>query len=399
MGLAVIDFGLTDTQLAWQRRAREFTFRELVPRRTELDGYNEFPRELYRKAFDEGFLKISMPTDVGGDGLPFLDTLIAVEEVSYGDLGFATSLFVQWLAMGAVLVFGNQEQRQRWIAPMTRELQFCSFALTEPHAGSAGFQLARTTARVRGDRYLLSGTKCYITNSPVAEWLAVFASVEPSPFPSGQSSLSCFVVRRDTPGLTVRTPYLKLGQRASATGEVTLDEVEVDASALIGRVGQGPEIALTSLNRTRTGIGIMGVGVARAARDLVIQFAYDRRTFGNKRLITQQDYRFRLADIDVQIQAARLIGWRSGWELEHGTEASRWASTSKLFGSNMAAAVTGEAVEMLGGLGYMQHGVVEKLMRDAKLLQIYEGATAVQKGLIAEYATKREPWMMTAPGT
>lgn len=398
MGVAVIDFGLTDTQLEWQRRAREFAFRELIPRRGELDRPNEFPRELYQKAFDEGFLRISMPRDVGGDGLPFLDTLVAVEEVAYGDLGFATSLFVQWLAMGTLLGFGTDEQRQRWIAPMTRELSFCAFALTEPHAGSAGFQLARTTARAAGDRYLLNGSKCYITNSPVAEWLAVFAMVEPNPLPSGQSSLSCFVVPRQSPGLTVRTPYVKLGQRASATGEVTLENVEVPASALIGRIGQGTEIALNSLNRTRTGIGIMGVGVARAARDLVIQFAYDRRTFGNKRLITQQAFRFRLADIDIQIQAARLLGWRSGWELEHGDQPARWASTSKLFGGNMAVAVTGEAVEMLGGLGYLQVGGVEKLMRDAKLLQIYEGATAVQKILIAEYVTKREPWMIPTSG-
>ena len=388
----MIGFELTDEQLAVQARAREFALAELVPRRLELDQHNQFPQELYRRAFDQGFLRLSMPREVGGDGRPYLDTILAIEELGYGDLGFGTSLFVQWLNIGALVHHGTPEQRARWLRPLADGSSFCSFAMTEPHAGSAGVQLARTVARPVDGGYELSGQKCYITNAPVAGWFTVMARVEPSPLPAGQFPLACFIVPRESAGLSVRAPYHKLGQRASATGELTLERVFVEAGNLVGAIGDGTRIALTSLNYGRSGIGAMGVGVARAARDLVLKFAYERRTFGNQRLIAQQDYRFRLAEIDVRIHAARLLAWRAGWEIDNGSSPERFASMAKLFGGDLAVSVTGAAVEMLGGLGFMQEGAVEKLMRDAKLLQIYEGPPAVQKTLLAEYATKRPPW-------
>ena len=388
----MIGFELSEEQLALQARAREFALAELVPRRAELDEHNRFPEELHARAFEQGFLRLSLPREVGGEGRPYLDTLLAVEEIAYGDLGFATSHFVQWLSIGALLGHGTPEQQSRWLGALTRRPSFCSFALTEPHAGSAGVQLARTVARPVDGGYELSGEKCYITNAPVADWFTVLARVEPSPLPPGEFPLTCFVVPRESAGLSVRAPYHKLGQRASATGEVTLDRVFVEAGNLIGEVGAGPRIVLSALNRGRSGIGAMGTGVARAARDLVLNFGYARRTFGNQRLIAQQDYRFRLADIDVRIHAARMLTWRAAWEIDNGPAPERFASMAKLFGGDLAASVTGEAVEMLGGLGYMREGAVEKLMRDAKLLQIYEGPPAVQKTLLAEYATKRPPW-------
>lgn len=378
----VIDFRLTSEQSSMREMARSFSLRELVPRRREFDEHGCFPTELYQQAFDLGFMNAILPKTNGGLGLSMVDLAVFGEEIAYGDLGFATSLMVSLLATGPLIYFGTEEQRNRWLSPLSEKLSFCSFAMTEPEGSSP--RAIKTRARRADGGYVLDGSKAFITNAAVADWFAVFARVDGDP-----GLLSCFIVPADAPGVTVGSPYRKMGQRASTTAEVSLAEVRVSAECRVGNEGDGERIAMASLCRSRTGVGVMGVGVARAARDLVVDWAHVRRLPGGFPLVAQQDYRFSLAELDVQIETARSMAWRACWEQDNGPDKVRYSSIAKLYGGNVAVAVTGRAVEMLGGTGYVEEGIVEKLMRDAKLLQIYEGPQAVQKMLVAEFATKR----------
>jgi acyl-CoA dehydrogenase len=383
----MINFELSPKQLELKERARTFVQEEFLPRRSELDEHNVFPRELMEAAREQSFLGLYLPTHLGGPGASMMDLAVVTEEFGYGDLGLMTSLMVGVLATGPILYFGTPEQQDRWLGPLARTGSFCSLAMTEPDAGSSAFALATTTARRVDGGFSLTGKKCYITNAEVASFIVVFAKIE------GQQGTSAFVVPRNADGLEISMPYKKLGQRASNTCLLNLDGVYVEEAQLIGREGQGATIAATSLNRSRMLIGVAGVGVARAARDHVLDWAWKRKTSSGGRLGANPLFRQRVADWQLSIETGRLLCWRACWEFDksgpHGEFVTKYASLAKLHGGNIAVQITGEAVESMGGLGFMEEGRVEKLMRDAKVLQIYEGTSAVQRSLIAGHAARR----------
>lgn len=365
----------------WRQRARDFARTHLSDVRLDV---HEPPLSVYQAAFEAGLCTAILPKDIGGGGAALLDLAGAAEEVAYADLGVATSIFVVTLGTGPLVLFGTEEQRQKWLPRLTERLGFCSFAWTEPEGSSNLFgRPASTVARPTGDGYELSGTKTTITNAPVASFFTVFARIE------GQNGLTAFLVPREARGLSTSAPYRKHGQRASFTGELVLDGTPVPASDIIGRPGQGMQIAMRSFARSRAGIGALAVGVSRCARDLVIEHGHERMASNGKPLIFEQDFRFRIAQMDAEIEAARALTLRAAWEVQHGHDGARLSSCAKLLCGDMAVRTTDIAAEMLGAKGYLESGVAEKLRRDAKALQIFEGPPAIQKMLIAEQATRR----------
>jgi len=366
---------------SWRRQALDFAQMHLAD--AQLDDH-EPPLSVYQAAFQAGLCTAVLPKDVGGGGASLLDLAGAVEEVAYADVGVATSIFVITLGAGPLILFGTEEQRQKWLSKLTQSLGFCSFAWTEPEGSSNLFgRPASTVARPVEGGYELSGTKTTITNAPVASFFTVFARIE------GQNGLTAFVVPREARGVSTSSPYRKHGQRASFTGELVLDATPVMATDIIGRPGQGIQVAMRSFARSRAGIGALAVGVSRRARDLVIAHGHERIASDGKSLIFQQDFRFRIAQMEAEIEAARALTSKALWEVENGRDGVRLSSCVKLLCGDMAVRITDTAAEMLGAKGYLESGIVEKLRRDAKALQIYEGPPAIQKMLIAEQATRR----------
>lgn len=378
----MVDFALSTREAEWRAHARGFV-RDHVLMRADLDVHGGFPRDLYERAFDAGFVTAMIPEALGGGGRTPFELVLSAEELGYGDLGVATSTFLLTLATGGLIHFGTPEQHERWIRPLTSELRFASYAWTEPD-GSANLlgQPAKTTARPAPGGFRIDGVKTTISNANVASFFFVFARLEP-----GEAGLTCFVVPRSAPGVETSAPFRKMGQRAGDTGEVVFRDVFVPAEDQVGRPGEGVVIGMRALRQSRVGIAAMAVGVARRARDLVIRYGHGRTAGDGKKLIEQQDYRFHLAEMEADIEMVRALTWRACHALG-GPEATKLSSCAKLVGANMAVRVTNQAVEMLGGLGYLEAGIAEKLLRDAKLLQIYEGPQAVQKMMIADTVTR-----------
>jgi acyl-CoA dehydrogenase len=376
----MVSFALSDDQEAWRAHAREFA-RTHVLARTDLDQCNHFPLDVYEAAFHAKLVTAGLPARLGGGGRSLIDIVLAVEEVAYADVGVATSTFLLNLGASPLQLFGTDDQQERWLRPLCEKLGFAAFAWTEPEGSSNLFgRPASTVARPVDGGFVIDGVKSTISNGSVADIVTVFARLD--------EGLSCFVVHRSTAGVEVATPYQKMGQRAADTAEVRFREVFVPAADQLGRGGQGYQIAVRSLLRSRVGVCAMAIGVSRRARDLAIRHGHDRTSGDGKRLIEQQDYRLRIAEMEAEIEMARALCWRAAWEVDHGPEAIKLASCAKLIGGNVAVRITNEAIEMLGATGYMQAGLAEKLFRDAKLLQIYEGTQFVQKSLIADTATR-----------
>ena len=379
----MIDFALGETSLRAREAARRFCADHILPR-DDLDRHGHFPWDLYERAFAGGFITALIDAEYGGGGASTFDTLLMAEEFAYGDLGVATSTFLMKLSIGALIHFGTSDQKERWLRPLTEKLRFAAHAWTEPEGSSNLFgRPATTTARPVPGGFLLNGVKSTISNGTVASIYTVFARLDP-----GTEGLSCFMVARDNPGVSAANPYRKMGQRASDTGEVTFRDAFVPENDVIGKLGQGPQISLRALRTSRVGVAAMSVGVARRARDLAKKFGHARTTGDGKKLIQAQDFRFSIAQMEAEIEAVRSLVWRACWEVERGREGVKFSSAAKLLGANMAVRVTSLAQEMLGAEGYLESGIVEKLARDAKVLQIYEGTEAIQKTMIADTATR-----------
>lgn len=379
----MVDFTLTAEQCDWRNKARQFATECIIPR-SDLDTYGCFPWEVYQQAFDKGFIVSMLPQHLGGGGRSPFELILAAEEFGYGDLGVATSALLLKLSTAPLLQFGTPDQQERWIRPLTHQLHFAACAYTEPEGSSNLFGLpAATTATPVMGGYLLRGIKSTISNANVASMFTVFARIEPGP-----GGLTCFVVSRDAPGVEVSNPYKKMGQRAADTGEIKFHDVFVPSEDLIGRPEQGNQIFMRAIRSSRVGVAAMAVGVARRAQELIRQHGHTRRVSNGSKLIEQQDYRFRLAEIEADIEMVRALCWRACWEVVQGDQATKLSSCAKLVGANMAVRVTNLGVEMLGAQGYLESGLMEKLLRDSKVLQIYEGPASVQKMLIADVCTR-----------
>lgn len=375
----MIAFELTQEQIALQDMARKFAANEIRPKAVEYDHTGQFPEDILEKAFGLGLMSGFIPEEYGGLGISALDACIIEEELGWGCSGIATSMTCNGLALTPILVAGTDDQKKRFVAPFSEKLQYASFCLTEPGAGSDAGGIA-TTAKKEGDNYVLNGRKCFITNGSYATQYAVFASTDRS---KGHKGLSAFIVPRSLPGVSVGKKEDKMGQRASDTADVLFEDVKVPAGNLLGKEGEGFKIAMITLDYARPSVAALAVGVARAAFELAMQYSKERVQFGAP-IAMNQAIHFLLADMAMDIEAARLLTYKGAWLLDEGKRNTKESSFAKAYAADLAMRVTTDAVQIYGGYGYMRDYPVEKLMRDAKLLQIYEGTSQIQRMVIAK---------------
>jgi acyl-CoA dehydrogenase len=373
-----MDFNFTDEQRALQETARKFAREVVRPKAAHHDETAEFPRALIAQAFELGLLNMTIPAEHGGLGLSHLDQALVAEELAWGCAGVATSMIANDLAMLPIVLAGTEDQKGRLLAPFAQGLRFTSFCLTEPGAGSDVAGLS-TTARRDGDHYVIDGAKRFITNATHAEQFTVFATMDKAQRHKG---MVCLVVEGKPKGLSVGKHENKMGQRASDTAEVFFDEVRVPIANRIGEEGEGFKIAMETLDNSRPLTAMFAVGIARAAMEHAIEYAAQRKQFG-KPIGEFQAVQFMIADMGMQVQAARLLAYQSAWLLDAGQKNTLVSSYAKSFAADMAMRVTTDAVQVYGGYGYVKEYPVEKLMRDAKLIQIYEGTSQVQRLVIA----------------
>ncbi len=375
--MAGISFALTEEQQMLQKLAHDFAREQILPVAERYDRTGEFPQPVIDQARQLGLMNSNIPTQYGGGGAHLIEECLLAEELAWGCAGIATSMLLNNIAAIPVIVAGSDEQKKLWLPRMV-EGELAAYAVTEPGAGSdvAGIQ---TTARRRGDGYLLSGAKTFITNASVAGFYIIFAHTDKSQRHRG---LSAFIVERGQPGLTVSKRLDKMGQRASDTAEFTLEDVAVPASRRLGREGDGFMIAMQVFDRSRPAIATMAVGLARRALEESLQYAQTRQTFGTP-IGQHQAIAHLLADMAMNVEAARLLAWRAAWAVDMGQPNTQLASFAKAFAADAAMKAATDAVQVFGGYGYIKGYAVEKLMRDAKVFQIYEGTSQIQRNIIA----------------
>jgi acyl-CoA dehydrogenase len=373
-----MDFQLTDAQRALQDAARRFARDEMRPVAAKYDEHSTFPRDVLEKAFAMGLLNMTIAPEYNGVALSHLDQAIVTEELSWGCPGITTSIIANDLALLPIELGGTEEQKKRLLTPFTEKLKLASFCLTEPSNGSdvAGMM---TTARREGDFYVLNGAKQFITNGGHADQYTVFATVDRAKKHKG---ITCFVVEGRPQGLTVAKKEDKMGHRASDTVALSFEDVRVPVANRIGEEGEGFRIAMETLDNSRPLTAMISVGLARAAMEHAIAYAKERKQFGQP-IAAFQGIQFLIADMGMNIHAARLLTYQSAWLLDAGEKNTLLSSYGKSFAADMAMKVTTDAVQVFGGYGYTKEYPVEKLMRDAKLIQIYEGTSQVQRLVIA----------------
>jgi acyl-CoA dehydrogenase len=380
----VIDFSLSDTLLEIQARAREFAQRVILPIAAEYDRKAEMPPGILAKTKEAGLLNVTIPKEYGGMSYGALESAIIAEELGAACVGISITLLVNGLALTPLQLFGTEEQKERFLRPVAEGAKLASFCLTEREAGSDASSI-KTTALPDGDDFVINGQKCFITSGGHAEIMTVFALTDPNRGPRGVSAI---VVRADTPGIRVTKVEDKMGQRASNTVELTFENVRVPQANLLGKPGRGFPIALQTLDFGRSGVAALAVGVARAALKYATSYARERQQFGAP-IITNQGVSFMLADMAMKVEASRLLSWQAAWSADQGNRATIKSAMAKCFASDAAMEVTTNAVQIFGGYGYMRDYPVEKLMRDAKLLQIYEGTNQIQRMIIARQLSKQ----------
>src|SRR4051812_47251195 len=376
-----VSFELSDDQRSLRELAHEFAEKEIRPRAAESDERQTHPADVIEKAHALGLMNLHVPAEVGGPELGLLDGSLITEELCWGCSGIATSLMANGLGAGPLIAAGTDEQKRTWLAPLIEAPVLCSFALTEPDAGSDVARL-KTMAERRGDEYVLNGSKTFITNAGHAAWTVVFAKTDSD---KGHRGISAFVVPMDTPGVTIEKHLDKMGQRATDTSAFALSDVVVPAANRLGEEGDGFRIAMRTLDGTRPATAIGAVGVARAAFEHACDYSKERVTF-DQPIAMHQGVSFLIADMATKIEAARLLTWQAAWMLDNGwgRKATLYSSMAKRFAADTAMEVTTDAVQIYGGYGYMKEYPVEKLMRDAKLYQIYEGTSQIQRLVIAK---------------
>ena len=374
----MIDFSLTEEQIALRDMAHEFAAKEMRPNAAKYDEGKEFPEEIMQKAFEVGFTTCEIPKEYGGGDLSHLDTIIISEELAWGCAGMYTTIMASSLAFTPIILFGTDEQKKKFLTPFTEKMSLAAFCLTEREAGSDAGSL-KTRAKLVGDEYVINGSKCFITNGGVASLYVVFALTDPE---KGARGMSAFIVPRDTPGIVVGKEENKMGHRASNTTEMFFEDVKVPAENLLAKEGMGFIIAMKTLDKTRAPVGAGGVGVARAALEYALEYSRTRVQFG-KPIALFQNIAFKLAQYATEINAARHLVWNAAWLLDQEKPCGKESAMAKFFASDVAWKVSSGCLEIFGGYGYMKDYPMEKLVRDSKLLQIYEGTNDIQRLVIS----------------
>ena len=380
----MMDFSLTSEQQAIVEKYRDFAKRWIIPNRLKYDKSAEFPWEVVKAAYDEGIMNGPIPVKFGGNGYDLMGSALQSEELGAGCIGIGIGIDANTLALTPLLLEGTDEQQKKFFGRLIEEKGVAAYCLTEPNAGSDVQGISSTAIR-KGDKYILNGHKRFITNGEVASFHTVFAQTDTE---KGSRSLTALVVPTDLPGVEIFPRLDKMGQKASVQNEIKYHDVEVPVENRLGDEGRGFLIAMRTFDRTRTGVAALSVGCARSAFEIAKDWSKNRIQFG-KPIAANQAIGFMLADMATEIEAARLITWYAAWSYDSGQRtASKLSAMSKLYASDVAMRVTTDAVQIMGGDGYSTEFHVEKMMRDAKLCQIYEGTNQVQRIVISKNILK-----------
>ncbi|HET7318296.1 MAG TPA: acyl-CoA dehydrogenase family protein [Nitrospirota bacterium] len=374
-----MDYLLTEEQIMIRDLARQIAVEKIVPVRAELDEHNKFPADIMKAMAQADLFGIYIPEEYGGLGKKSLELCIAVEELSRACVGVSTSFAANALGTYPILLHGSDAQKKKYLPDIAAGRKYVAFGLTEANAGSDASGV-RTTGKLDGNEYVLNGTKQWITNGGEADVYTVIAITDKAKGPRGASA---FIVEKGTPGFTFGKKENKMGIRASSTTELIFNNCRIPRENLIAKEGMGFIVAMKTLDSSRTGVGAQGVGVAQGAIDEALQFAKQRVQFGQP-VAAFQAVQHMLADMQTQTEAARSLVYSVARYIDSGAkDVSRASAMAKLFATDVAMKVTTDAVQVMGGSGYMKEYPVEKMMRDAKILQIYEGTNQIQRNVIA----------------
>ena len=380
----MIDFRLEDDQIAIQEKYRDFVNRMVIPNARKYDKLAEFPWEVVKAAYKEGLMNGPIPTKFGGNGYSLLQGAIAAEELGAGCIGIGISIEANTLALTPLILAANEEQQKRFFGHINEEQGVAAYALTEPNAGS-DVQGIKTTIIKKGDKYIINGHKRFITNAEVSTYLTVFGLTDPE---RGSRSLSAIVVPTNSPGIEMKPRMQKMGQKASVQNEIIFHDVEVPVENLLGGEGRGFLIAMKTFDRTRNGVGALALGAARAAYETARDWSKQRIQFG-KPIAAQQIIGFTLADMATSLEATRALVYKAAVAYDQGEKkASMYSAMAKLYASDNAMKIATDAVQIMAGDGYSEDFLVEKIMRDVKLNQIYEGTNQVQRLVISKQIMK-----------
>ncbi|MDA8137137.1 MAG: acyl-CoA dehydrogenase family protein [Desulfobacteraceae bacterium] len=376
----MLNFSLTPEQEAFRQKVRAFALKEVLPVAAYYDEKDETPKVVIRKAYEAGLINLDIPQKYGGQGLGLLESCLATEEMAAACAGTATSLFDNSLGMEPVLLSKNEAIKERYLPKIAKEFKMICFATSEPTMGS-DVSAIRCQVAKDGDSYILNGTKYWITNGGLADYASVFATVDPK---SKHEGICAFLVEMNWPGVTVGRPIPKMGQRCSNTVGIHFNNVRVPLENMLAEPGKGFVLAMKTFARTRPTIGAFGVGAARSAMEHALDYAKKRRAFGSA-ISGFQAIQFKLAEMYQKVETARLLTWRSAWESDQGRDANVSASIAKMYATEAALEVANEALQVFAGYGYTKMFPVEKILRDVRLLRIYEGTSEVQRVILAGY--------------
>ncbi|MDH5580639.1 MAG: acyl-CoA dehydrogenase family protein [Bdellovibrionales bacterium] len=374
----MLNFELSQEQLEIYNEALKFSKNEIAPKASEFDEKAEMPFEIFKKAWELGFYNTCIPTEFGGSGLTTLDSVLISEAFAYSCMGMNTSIMANDLALLPIVIGGSEEQKKKYLTPFTEEFKVASFCLTEPESGSDAASI-KTTLKEKDDHFLLNGNKMWITNAGYADLYVVYATVDPQ---LGHSGITACVLEKGAEGIEVGLPEKKMGHCSSDTRALTFNNVKVPKENIIGGVGQGWKLAMKTLDHSRPLVASSAVGGAQAAFDHALKYANERKQFG-KPLAKHQAIQFMLADMGIKVENARNLVHKAAWLLDQGKRNTKIASFAKAYSADICMEVATDAVQIYGGYGYSKEYPVEKIMRDAKLIQIYEGTSQIQKLVIA----------------
>jgi acyl-CoA dehydrogenase len=377
----MLNFTLSPEQIEIQQQAREFALNEILPVAAYYDESNILPMDIMKKAFEAGLLNPSIPKQYGGRGLGIIEAVLITEELAAACSGFATSVSDNGLGAGPIILSNKEDLKKKYLTILAKEPKFICFATSEPTMGSdvAGMLCHATK---KGNDYVLNGTKYWITNGGIADYMTVFATIDPK---SQHEGICAFVVEREWEGVSTGQHIQKLGQRVSNTAALHFKNVLVPKENVLAEPGEGFVLAMRTFSRTRPSIGAFGVGAARSAMEFAIDYAKSRQAFG----MTLQSFeaiQFKIAEMYQKVETARLLVWKSAWEADNGMDPTITASIAKFYATEAAFEVASEAMQIAGGYGYTRMFPFEKILRDVRLLMIYEGTSEIQRLIVAGHA-------------
>jgi acyl-CoA dehydrogenase len=380
----MVNFQLDEMQEMLRELAHDFAVDEIRPNAEHWDANSQYPKETIQAAHEMGLLNLHIPEDYGGPGLGTFEEVLVNEELAWGDPGFATAAYATSLACAPIITGATEEQKQKWLRKVSEDGALASYGVTEPGAGS-DLAACKTTAIRDGDEYVINGSKMFITGAGYADFFFILAKTDPD---AGYKGMSGFIVEAGTEGFTLGKKETNMGQRCSDTRAITFDNVRVPVENLIGGSESGGWMnAMNAFDVSRPNIAAHATGLARAAYEHALQYSNERHSFG-KPLHKHQAIQFLLADMKTKIEASRLLTWKSAYESDSGIRNTESAAHAKRFSADAAMQITTDAVQIFGGYGYSEEYPVARLMRGAKVMQIYEGSSQVQRMIIGREITK-----------